>query len=71
LSFQKDKSPRLDEIPVDFFMGYYEFIQKYSQRMVETIRTQGKMLGAFNTTFLALIPKENNTTTFEKFRSIS
>jgi hypothetical protein len=71
LSFQKDKSLGLDGLLVEFFLGCYEFIEEYLQRVVETTRTQGKMLGAFNTTFLALIPKEDNPTTFEKFRPIS
>jgi hypothetical protein len=70
-SFQKDKSPGLDGLPMEFFLGCYDFIEEYLQRVVETTRTQGKMLGAFNTTFLALIPKEDNPTTFEKFRPIS
>jgi hypothetical protein len=56
-SFQKDKSHGLDELPVEFFLGFYEFIEEDLQRVVETTRTQGKMLGAFNTTFLALIHK--------------
>jgi hypothetical protein len=56
---------------VEFFLGCYEFIEEDLQRVVETTRTQGKMLGDFNTTFLALIPKEDNPTTFEKFRPIS
>jgi hypothetical protein len=39
--------------------------------VVKAIRTQGEMLGAFDTTFLAFIPKENNPTTIEKFGPIS
>jgi hypothetical protein len=46
-------------------------LEKDLQRVVETTRTQGKMLGAFNTIFMALIPKEYNLTTFEKFGPIS
>jgi hypothetical protein len=33
--------------------------------VVETTRTQGKKFGAFNITFIELIPKEDNPTTFE------
>jgi hypothetical protein len=33
--------------------------------VVETTRTQGKLLRDFNTTFLALIPREYNPATFE------
>jgi hypothetical protein len=67
LSFKRDKSLGLDGLPMEFFPGYYEFIEEDLQRLVETT-SQGKMLRAFNTTFLALIPKENNPTTFDKFK---
>jgi hypothetical protein len=69
--FQKEKSHGTDGLPLEFFLCSYDFIEEYLQRLVETKRTQGKMLGAFNTTFLALIPKEDNHTTSEKFRPIS
>jgi hypothetical protein len=70
-SFQKDKIPRLDGLPVEFFLGCFEFIGEYLRRVVKETRTIGKMLGYFNTNFLALIPKDDNPTSFEKFKPIS
>jgi hypothetical protein len=70
-SFQKDKIPGLDGLPVEFFIGCFEFIGEDLRRVVEASRTIGKMLGAFNTTFLALIPKDDNPSSFDKFRPIS
>jgi hypothetical protein len=70
-SFQRDKSLGLDGLPMELFLGCYEFIEDDLRRVVEATRTTGKMLGAFNTTFIALIPKEDNLTSFEKFRPIS
>jgi hypothetical protein len=70
-SFQRDKSPRPDGLPVEFFLGCYEFIEEDLRRVVEATRTTSRMLGAFNTTFIARIPKEDNLTSFEKFRPIS
>jgi hypothetical protein len=39
--------------------------------VVDLTRSIGKTFGAFNTTFIALIPKVDNPTSFEKFRPIS
>jgi hypothetical protein len=52
-------------------LGCYQVIEEDLQRVVETTKPKGKMLGAFNTTFLALIPKKYNPTTFDKFRPVS
>jgi hypothetical protein len=43
------------------------FIEEDLRRVVETSRTIGKTLAAFNTTFIALIPKTDNPTCFENF----
>jgi hypothetical protein len=69
-SFQKDKSTRPNGLLMDFCIGCFDFIGEDLRRVVEATRTTGKMLGAFNTTFLALIPKDDNPTSFEKFRPI-
>jgi hypothetical protein len=47
---QRDKSPGPDGLPIEFFLGCYEFIKEDLRRMVEATRTIGKILGAFNTT---------------------
>jgi len=38
---------------------------------VEPTRTTSKMIRYYNTTFIALIPKEDNPITFKKFNPIS
>eukprot|EP01018_Ginkgo_biloba_P015473 Gb_20637 [translate_table: standard] len=40
-------------------------------RFIEESRLKGKVLGVFNTTFIALIPKSDNPRSFEEYRSIS
>jgi hypothetical protein len=52
---------------VEFFLGCYDFIEEYLIRVVEARITIGKTLGAFNTTFITLIPKYDNQTNSEKF----
>jgi hypothetical protein len=68
---QKDKILGPDGIPVEFFLGCYEFIEEDLRRVVESSRIFGKTLGAFNTTFIVLIPKDDNSTSFKKFKPIS
>jgi hypothetical protein len=56
---------------MEFFLGCYEFIKEYLRRVVETTITTRRMFGTFNTTFLALIPKRDKPTKFEKIQPIS
>lgn len=58
-SFQNDKIPRPNDLPMELFLGCYEFIEDL-RMVVETTRDIRKMLVAYNTTFIALIPKEDN-----------
>jgi hypothetical protein len=51
---------------VELFLGCYEFIEHALRRVVEATRTTCKMLGEFITTFIAMIPKEDNTKSFEE-----
>jgi len=70
-SFQKDKSRNFDGLSVNFYLGCYDFIEEDLRRFIESSRTTGKTLASFNTTFIALIPKLDNTTCFENFQPIS
>jgi hypothetical protein len=56
---------------VELFLCRYGFIEEYLRRVVEAARTTCKMLRAYNTTFIVLIPKDDNSTTFEKFKPFS
>eukprot|EP01018_Ginkgo_biloba_P032904 Gb_28853 [translate_table: standard] len=70
-SFQKDKSPRPDGWPVEFFLGFCDSIEGDLLRVIEEPRASRRILAAFNATFIALIPKKDNPLTFEDFRPIS
>jgi hypothetical protein len=70
-SFQKDKIPRPNGLPIEFFHSCYDFIENDLGRLVEASRTSRKTLATFNNTFIALIPKTYNPTCYEIFQSIS
>jgi len=57
---------------MEFFLGCYEFIEGDLIRVVKTTRNKRKILRDYNiATFIALIQKEDNPTTFEKIWPIS
>lgn len=70
-SFQREKSPSPNGWPIIFYVGFYECIKYDLLVVVEESRTFGKVVGAFNSTFLSLIPKKDDPDTFEDFRPIS
>lgn len=65
--FKKDKSPQ----PHGWTLEFYDLIGINILRIVEECRTSGKMYDSFNSTFIALIPKQDNPQTFDEFRPIS
>lgn len=69
--FKKDKIPRPDGWPFKFFLEFYDLIGSDILTVVEECRTLGKIYDAFNATFRALIPKEENPHTFDDYRPIS
>jgi hypothetical protein len=69
--FAKDKSPGPDGWTVEFFLHYFELIGQDLSDMVEESRIRGEVINSINSTFLALIPKENNPTEFSDFRPIA
>ena len=46
-------------------------MKEYLLKVVQESQRDGKVLGALNSTFLALIPKKQNASSFEEFRPIS
>ena len=70
-SFQKGKSPGPDGFTIEFFQGFFELVKGYFLKVVKESQRAGKVLGALNSTFLALIPKKRNSSSFEDFRPIS
>lgn len=50
---------------------FSEIIEEDLMRMINESRTTGKVLVAFNTTSIALIPKFNNPDSFDLYRPVS
>jgi hypothetical protein len=42
---------------MEFFLGFYDMLEGDLLRIVEESRQSGKIIGALNSTFIALIPK--------------
>jgi hypothetical protein len=70
-SFQKGKSPGPDGFTIEFYLGFFEFLKEDLIKVVRESQRSGKVLGALNSTFIALIPKKQDSGAFEDFRSIS
>eukprot|EP00253_Pinus_taeda_P010145 PITA_10145 len=70
-TLQPDKSPGLDGFPINFYRDHWQLIRKDLVKMLRGIQRKWKMGGYTNSTFLALIPKENRPTSFSRFRPIS
>jgi hypothetical protein len=56
---------------MEFFLGFYEFLEKDLVRVIEESRVFGRIVAAFNTTFIALIPKFYNSFGFDECMPIS
>ena len=69
--FKRDKSPSLDGWIVEFFTTFIYLVGEDLVEMIEESRKLGSVTGSLNSTFLALIPKENKPTNFRDFRPIS
>ena len=70
-SCQKWKLPGPDGLTIEFFQGFYDLVKEDLLKAVKESQRTGKVLGALDSTFLALIPKKHNPCTFEEFRTIS
>jgi ribonuclease HI len=69
--FKKERSPGPDGWTSEFFIHFFDLVGDDLLQMVEHSRINGKVLGSINSTFLALIPKENNSASFNDYRPIS
>eukprot|EP00253_Pinus_taeda_P003424 PITA_03424 len=70
-TLQPDKSPGPNGFSINFYRDHWHLIRKDLAKMLRGIQRKGKMGGFTNSTFLALIPKENRPTSFSRFRPIS
>ena len=67
-SMESDKVPGPDGFSFQFYRVCWTVTKKDLLRMIKDFQLKAKIGGC---TFLALIPKEVNPTTFERFRPIS
>jgi len=56
---------------IEFYLGFYELFGADLLQVVEETRNNGLIHPPFNTTFLDLIPKKNEPSSFDDFRPIS
>lgn len=70
-SSQKDKSPRSNGLPTEFYQACFEFIGDNLLGSIKYSRIRGRILAPFNATFLSLIPKSDKPSSFDQFRPIS
>eukprot|EP00253_Pinus_taeda_P028919 PITA_28919 len=68
---QNGKAPGPNGFNVDFFKVCWNIIKKDIVRVVEDSRLNRTILKALNTSFIALIPKQNNAQTPERYRPIA
>jgi len=61
----------LDGWRIDFFLGCYEVLEDYLLSIIEEYRRIGKMLAPFISTFIALIPKKDEPSSFSEHMPIS
>lgn len=70
-SFKKAKSPGLDGWTTEFFADFFEVLSEDMLRVVKEVRLSGRMSWSYNSTFIALIPKVDYPTSFDKLQPIS
>jgi hypothetical protein len=64
-SFKKDRSPGLDGWTVEFYIEFFDLLGEDLLRVVEEVRTFGRVHVSFNSTFISLIPKVDCPKTFD------
>ena len=69
--FKKDKSPGPDGWSVEFYMAFFDILGHDLLKVIGECRTTGCMHGAINSTFIAVIPKSDNPSSFNDFQPIS
>ena len=68
---KNDKSPGLDGIPMEVYRVLFGVLGLDLLSVVDDSRKYGKVPATFNSTFIALIPKNDLPKSFEDFRPIS
>eukprot|EP00253_Pinus_taeda_P031968 PITA_31968 len=70
-SMDPDKAPSPDGFSIHFYRICWEIIKYDLFRMIRGVLKKAKMGGGTKSTFLALIPKETNPRSFDRYRPVS
>ena len=70
-AMELDKALGPNGFSFHFYRASWNIIKSYLIRMVSAFHKKAKVGGNTNSTFLALIPKEANPSSFDRFRPIS
>lgn len=70
-SMPLDKAPGPDGFTVSFYKTHWETIKKDFIRMVRNFQRKNKLGSSVKSSFLALIPKDPNPQSYDRFRPIS
>ena len=70
-SMEPSKALGSDGFSIHFYRYCWEIIKVYLLRMIKYFHQKSKVGGSTNSTFLALIPKEVNLGSFDRFKPIS
>ena len=69
--FKKHKSPGPDGWPVEFYIHFFDLVGQDILNAVTQSRSEGKVSGALNATFITLIPKCDNPISFPNYMPFS
>jgi len=69
--FKKDKSPSPNGWSVEFYLAFFDILGHDLLKVIEECKKTRRIHGAINSTFIALIPKSENPSSFNDFRPIS
>ena len=70
-AMETDKAPKSDGFSIHFYRVCWNIIKFDFFRMISSFLRKTKVGGCTNSTFVALIPKEVNPTSFDRFLPIS
>jgi hypothetical protein len=70
-SMQNGKIRAQTDFTVEFFKSFYDLLKDDLLLMARESQREGRVYGPLNATFLCLIPKKQNSETFEDYRPIS
>lgn len=69
--YKRIRVPTLMGVQLNFFLGLFDILGDDLLRVLEDSNQNMWILASFNTTFIALIPKNDAPHSFDDFRSIS